>query len=54
MMRRGSSCSLRLLNNSAQRALYQAKVELAVHDASANKDHEDRVYTFVVDFGQIM
>jgi hypothetical protein len=38
----------------AQRALYQAKVELAVHDASANKDHEDRVYTFVVDFGQIM
>ena len=38
----------------AQRALYQANVELAVHDASANKDHEDRVYTFVVDFGQIM
>jgi hypothetical protein len=38
----------------AQRALYQAKVELAVQDATVNKDHMDRVYTFVVDFGQNM
>jgi hypothetical protein len=38
----------------AQRALYQAKLELAVQDATANKDHMERVNTFVVDFGQNM
>ena len=38
----------------AQRALYQAKVELAVRDATANKDQLRRVYTFVVDYGQNM
>jgi hypothetical protein len=38
----------------AQRALYQAKVALAVQDATAKKDHSRRVYTFVVDYGQNM
>jgi hypothetical protein len=38
----------------AQRALYQAKVELAVQDATAKKDHSRRVYTFVVDYRQNM
>ena len=38
----------------AQRALYQAKVELAVRDATEKKKHCDRVYTFVVDYGQNM
>ena len=38
----------------AQRALYQAKVDLAVQDATAKKDHLRRVYTFVVDYGQNM
>jgi hypothetical protein len=38
----------------AQRALYQAKVEIAVRDAAAKKDHSERVYTFVVDYGQNM
>ncbi len=31
----------------AQRALYQAKVALAVQDATANKDHLVRVYHLV-------
>ena len=38
----------------AQRALYQALVETAVRDASENKDHCSRSYTFVVDYGQNM
>ena len=38
----------------AQRALYQAKVAEAVADATAGKDHAERRYTFVVDFGQNM
>jgi hypothetical protein len=38
----------------AQRALYQAKVELAVQDATAKMDHSRRVYTFIVDYGQNM
>ncbi len=38
----------------AQRALYQANVEIAIRDAAAKKDHLERVYTFVVDYGQIM
>jgi hypothetical protein len=37
-----------------QKALYQAKVELAVQDSTAMKDHLRRVYTFVVDYGQNM
>jgi hypothetical protein len=38
----------------AQRALYQAKVALAVQDATAKKDHLRRVYTFIVNYGQNM
>ena len=38
----------------AQRALYQAKVELAVYHATHKTKHYDCVYTFVVDFGQNM
>jgi hypothetical protein len=38
----------------AQRALYQAKVVLEVQDATANKYHLVRVYTFVVDNKQNM
>jgi len=38
----------------AQRALYQAKVARAVQDATAKKDHSEKVYTFVVDYGQNM
>jgi hypothetical protein len=38
----------------AQRALYQAKVADAVADATAGKDHGERRYTFVVDYGQNM
>jgi hypothetical protein len=37
-----------------QRALYQAKVALAVQDATAKKDHLRRVNTFVVNYGQNM
>lgn len=35
----------------AQRALYQALVTAAVHDAMAGKDHSVHLYTFVVDYG---
>jgi hypothetical protein len=35
----------------AQRALYQAKVANAVADATKGKDHAERRYTFVVDYG---
>ena len=38
----------------AQRALYRAKVAQAVQDATAKKDHSEKVYTFVVDYGQNM
>ena len=38
----------------AQRALYQAKVELAVFHATHKTKHYDCVYTFVVDFEQNM
>ncbi len=38
----------------AQRALYQAKVANAVAYATAGKDHAERGYTFVVDYGQNM
>jgi len=38
----------------AQRALYKAKVADAVEDATAGKDHDERRYTFVVDYGQNM
>jgi len=38
----------------AQRALYRAKVAQAVQDATAEKDHSEKVYTFVVDYGQNM
>jgi hypothetical protein len=38
----------------AQRALYQAKVADAIADATAGKDHAERRYTFVVDYGQNM
>ncbi len=37
-----------------QRALYQAKVELAVQDAATKKDHLESVYTFVDNYGQNM
>ena len=37
-----------------QRALYQAKVELAVAAACAEKDHSEMEYTFVVDYAQNM
>ncbi len=33
-----------------QRALYQAKVAQMVQDATAQKDHSEKVYTFVVDY----
>ncbi len=36
----------------AQRALYQAKVELAVQDATAKKDHSRRVYTLLLIMGR--
>ena len=39
---------------SAQRALYQAKVVQAVQGATAKKDHSEKVYTFIVDYGQNM
>ncbi len=35
----------------AQRALYQATVVGAVQDAIAKKDHLEKVYTFVVNYG---
>jgi len=38
----------------AQRALYSAKVAQAVQGATAMKDHLEKVYTFVVDYGQNM
>jgi hypothetical protein len=38
----------------AQRALYQAKVADAVADAKEGKEHTERRYTFVVDYGQNM
>jgi hypothetical protein len=38
----------------AQRALCRAKVAQAVQDATAEKDHSEKVYTFVVDYGQNM
>ena len=38
----------------AQRALYQSKVDLAVCHATEKKEHCDRAYTFVVDYGQNM
>jgi hypothetical protein len=38
----------------AQRALNQAKVADAVADATAEKEHSVRRYTFVVDYGQNM
>jgi hypothetical protein len=38
----------------AQRALYQAKVADAVADVTEGKDHAERRYTFVVDYGQNM
>jgi hypothetical protein len=38
----------------AQRALYQAKVADAVADATEGKDHAERRYTFVVNYGQNM
>ena len=38
----------------AQRAFYQAKVADAVADATAGRDHSERRYTFVVDYGQNM
>ncbi len=38
----------------AQRALYRAKVAQAVQDATAKKDHSEKVYTFIVDYGQNM
>jgi len=38
----------------AQRALYKAKVANAVADATKGKDHAERRYTFVVDYGQNM
>ncbi len=38
----------------AQRALYQAKVADAIADATAGKDHAERRYTFVVNYGQNM
>jgi hypothetical protein len=38
----------------AQRALYQAKVADAIADATAEKEHLVRRYTFVVDYGQNM
>jgi len=38
----------------SQRALYQAKVADAVADATEGKDHAERRYTFVVDYGQNM
>ncbi len=37
-----------------QRALYQVKVERTVRDAATKKDHSERVYTFIVDYGQNM
>jgi hypothetical protein len=38
----------------SQRALYQAKVADAVADATDGKDHPNRRYAFVVDYGQNM
>ena len=38
----------------AQRALYQAKVARAVQDATAKKDYLEKVYTFIVNYGQNM
>jgi hypothetical protein len=37
-----------------QRALYRSKVAQAVQDATAKKDHSEKVYTFIVDYGQNM
>ncbi len=38
----------------AQRALCKAKVADAVADATEGKDHAERRYTFVIDYGQNM
>jgi hypothetical protein len=38
----------------AQRALYQKLVADVVSDAEEGKDHTERRYTFVVDYGQNM
>ncbi len=38
----------------AQRALYQPKVVQVVQDATTKKDHLEKVYTFVIDYGQNM
>jgi hypothetical protein len=38
----------------SQRALYQLKMEEAQEDAREDKEHSERRYTFVVDYGQNM
>ena len=38
----------------AQRALYRAKMAQAVQDATSKKDHLEKVYTFIVDYGRNM
>ncbi len=38
----------------AQRKLYQDKMDVAKEHARSNKEHSERTYTFVVDYGQNM
>ena len=47
-------CAAHIRMARAQRSLYQAKIEESIADAKAGLDHEKRIYTFVVDYGQNM
>jgi len=47
-------CAIHIKMARAQRALYQAKIVKAVTDAKAGIVHQERTYTFVVDYGQNM
>jgi len=52
LMPHEAACHIKMAR--AQRALYRTKVAQAVQDATAKKDHSEKVYTFVVDYGQNM
>lgn len=47
-------CAVHIKMARAQRSLYQAKIQEAKSAAEADVRHEDRTYTFVVDYGQNM
>ena len=47
-------CAIHIRMAHAQRSLYQVKVSEAIASAKAGAAHENRIYTFVVDYGQNM